>query len=312
MEKKNVHFRNIPSLLALALLLSFGTFAKAQSNPAQGGGPAQDTKSAQDRDNNNNVTQDVRDNDITRGELAQFDQFLDSHPEISDQLRRDPSLVNNPDFVKNHPALQTYLQDHPGVRDQLRDNPNAFMRQEDNFDRREDTRDRDTRLEQLAQFNQFLDSHREIAEQLRRDPSLADNPGFVKTHPALQTYLQDHPGVRDQLKDNPSAFMHQEDNFDRRQDTRDRDLNRDQLASFREFLGSHASIAQQLSKDPSLIQSHDYVQSHAELQAYLKANPGVQEQFMKDPQAFAQPTQQPGNNSGQYSKAPTFDSKPKP
>ena len=39
-----------------------------------------------------------------------------THREIAEQLRKDPSLVKNDEFVKNHPALQTYLQQHPEVR----------------------------------------------------------------------------------------------------------------------------------------------------------------------------------------------------
>ena len=34
---------------------------------------------------------------------------MDSHPEIAEQLRKNPSLVNNQEFVENHPALQTFL-----------------------------------------------------------------------------------------------------------------------------------------------------------------------------------------------------------
>jgi len=106
----------------------WGSPAKAQSAPAQ---PSQ-----------SNVTSGpTQDNDTTRGELARFDQFLDSHREIAEQLRKDPSLVNNDRFVKDHPELQTYLKDHPGIREEIKENPNSFMRQENRFDRSEDRRD---------------------------------------------------------------------------------------------------------------------------------------------------------------------------
>ena len=49
------------------------------------------------------------DSDTTRRQLAEFDRFLDSHPEVASQLRQDPSLVNNPEFVENHSELQQYL-----------------------------------------------------------------------------------------------------------------------------------------------------------------------------------------------------------
>src|SRR5579863_9742898 len=87
----------------LGLLFAFtpfclGTPARAQSMPAQSDKPVQ------------------QDNDTTRRELAQFDQFLDSHPEIAEQVRKDPSLVNSKNFLTTHAALQTYLQDHPAIR----------------------------------------------------------------------------------------------------------------------------------------------------------------------------------------------------
>jgi hypothetical protein len=67
-----------------------------------------------------------RDRDITRRELASFDKFLDNHHEIAEQVRKNPSLVDNQQFLKDHPALQAYVQQHPAVREELRENPNAF------------------------------------------------------------------------------------------------------------------------------------------------------------------------------------------
>jgi hypothetical protein len=195
--------------------------ANAQQSQPQGG-----TQSA------------TQDNDTTRGELASFDRFMDGHPEIAEQLRRDPSLVRNEDFVRDHRDLQEYLQQHPGVREEIRENPDRFMRQEQRFDRREDRRDfdrpqdrrdedrrdfdrpegrrdndrrdNDTTREELASFDRFMDGHPEIAEQLRRDPSLAKNEDFVRNHRDLQEYLQQHPGTREEITENPDRFMHQE------------------------------------------------------------------------------------------------------
>ena len=87
---------------------------------------------------------DVRDReDITQRELANFDQFFDSHPELSEQLRKDPSLINNQEFVQNHSDLQEYLQKHPEAREEFNENPNRFMHREERYDRREDARDQD-------------------------------------------------------------------------------------------------------------------------------------------------------------------------
>jgi hypothetical protein len=241
---------------------------------------------------------DVRNGDVTRSELANMDRFLDSHPEISEQLRRDPSLVNDRAFVKNHPALQEFLEQHPGVREEVRENPNGFMHQEQRFDRREDApyRDRDLTRGELASMDRFLDSHPEIAEQLRKNPSLIKNREFVENHPALQEYLQQHPQVREEVAENPNGFMRQEQRFDRHEGMRgDHDTTQAELASFGQFLGSHSTVAEQLSQDPSLAKNQEYRENHPELQQYLDAHPRVQEELSENPQAFVKSAQQFSN-----------------
>jgi phage-related protein len=237
------------------------------------------------------------DNDTTRGQFAVFDRFLDNHPEIAEQLRKDPSLVNNEEFVENHGALQQFLSEHPEVREEFQENPNSFMRQENRFDRREDDRDRDRDVNrtELANMDRFLDSHPEIAEQLKRDPSLVNNKDFVEDHPALQQFLSQHPGVREEFKENPNAFMRQENRFDHREDSmmhRDGDVTRAELSSFNDFLEDHSNIAGELSKNPSLANNEEYLENHPALQDYLKTHPEVHEELSENPQSFLKSAQQ--------------------
>jgi len=229
-----------------------------------------------------------RDDNITRRQLAGFDSFLDSHPELAELLRKDPSLVNNDEFVEKHGDLQQYLQQHPEVREELSQNPNGFMHQEQRFDRREDqARDRDVTRGELANMDRFMDSHPEIAEQLRRDPSLVNDQKFVKNHPELQEFLAEHPGVREEYKENPNAFMHREERFDRREDQmRDRDVTRGELANMDRFMDSHPEIAQQLRRDPSLVNDKKFVDNHPDLQQFLAEHPGVREEYKENPNAF--------------------------
>ena len=214
MNPKITHFKRWSALSALATLFWFPAFAGAQTMPAQKSDGS--SSEAQDRDPN-------------RQELARFDQFLDSHHEIAEQVRKDPSLLNNKEFVKNHPALQSYLQDHPGVRDELKQDPSAFMRQEDRYDRREDMRggNRNASRPELARFDQFLDGHREISERLRKNPSLVNDQQYLKEHPELQSYLQNHPAVRQEITQNPNAFMQAEERYDQRENDVNSDRNRD-------------------------------------------------------------------------------------
>ena len=261
-------------------------------------------RSARDRDAGG------EDRGAYRRDLAEFDRFLDEHREIAEQVRKDPSLLDNREFVQNHPALQSFLQDNPGVRDQLKQDPNAFMKQEDLYerdlnardrdaDRRDhdmDGRDRDANRRDLADFDRFLDKHREIAEQARKDPSLLDSREFVQNHPALQSFLQDNPGVRDQLKQDPNAFMRQEDRFDRSENGGDRSATH-RMADFGGFLGDHSDIQRDLSRNPSVVKDHEYVQNHAELNAYLSAHPDVRDELMANPQSFVRGAQHFSNGS---------------
>jgi hypothetical protein len=265
---------------AMGTLLCLPCPTRAQSSATQN----QQASAAQDR-------QDVQSSGDRR-DVANFDQFLDSHREIAEQVRKDPSLLDNRTFVQNHPALQSYLNDNPGVRDQLRQSPNAFMRQEDAYDRTTNMRDRDANVNReadrrdVANFDRFLDQHREIAEQVRKDPSRLDDRTFVQTHPALQTYLQENPGVRDQLRQNPNAFMQQENANDRNSSMRDRDPMHDHMADFGGFLNSHSDIQKDLSRNPANVKDHDYVQNHAQLDAYLNAHPDARAEMMANPQNF--------------------------
>jgi hypothetical protein len=258
--------------------------------------------------------EDRRDSDVTRTELANMDRFMDSHPEIAEQLRKDPSLVDDKTFVANHPALQQFLANHPGVREEYKEHPNAFMRDEERFDRREDRRDSDVTRVELANMDRFMDSHPEIAEQLRKDPSLVDDKKFVGNHPALQQFLAEHPGVREEYKEHPNAFMRDEERYDRRHDSHDssvghgRDVTGGELASFNEFLEGHENIAGELSKNPSLATNKEYLEDHPALADYLKSHPQVHEELSENPQAFLQSTHQ--FNTHSTAKVGT-ESKPK-
>jgi phage-related protein len=258
MKKRYVYLRQYSILLMLASLLWIVPSVSSQEVPPHTAPPTPP--------------------DITRQEVVSFDNFLDSHPEIAEQLRRNPSLVDDREYVNNHPELQAYLQEHPRVREELTENPRAFMRDEDRFDRRDD----DATRRELANFDAFLDKHPEIAEQLRKNPTLADNREFLQNHPALQQFLQEHPGVREQLAQDPRIFMRQEDRFDRRGD----DVTRRELSNFDGFLDKHPEIAEQLRKNPTLADNKEFLQNHPALQQFLQEHPGVQERLAQDPSIF--------------------------
>lgn len=52
-------------------------------------------------------------------ELKTFEKFLDDHPSIAADLNKDPSLVDNPNYLAQHPELQEFLSKHAGLRDEI-------------------------------------------------------------------------------------------------------------------------------------------------------------------------------------------------
>jgi len=53
-----------------------------------------------------------------------------------------------------------------------------------------------------------------------------------------------------------------------------------ELKTFEQFLDSNPSIAADLSKDPSLVDSRDYLAAHPELQRFLSTHPGLRDEIL--------------------------------
>src|SRR5262245_60811814 len=68
--------------------------------------------------------------DITRQELQNFDGFLDQHPNIEQDLKKNPKLLNDATYLSAHPDLKQFLDTHPGVRAEASENPRIFMNRE--------------------------------------------------------------------------------------------------------------------------------------------------------------------------------------
>jgi hypothetical protein len=65
--------------------------------------------------------------ELTRQELREFDEFLEIHQEIGCALKVDPSLVIQPGFLADHPALKEFLEDHAHARAELKAHPRTHV-----------------------------------------------------------------------------------------------------------------------------------------------------------------------------------------
>src|SRR5579862_740735 len=64
--------------------------------------------------------QDLKMIDAERGAM---DRFLDSHPEIASEVVDNPYAMTDPNYLKDHAAMQAFLESHPMVKA----DPRAFI-----------------------------------------------------------------------------------------------------------------------------------------------------------------------------------------
>jgi hypothetical protein len=61
----------------------------------------------------------------------------------------------------------------------------------------------------------YFDQHPDMAQKLRKDPTLVDNQAFLDSHPGLHSYLRSNPAVKQDFKSHPYRFMHRAEAFNK-------------------------------------------------------------------------------------------------
>ena len=57
-----------------------------------------------------------------------FDRWVHDNPQAAKELKKDPSLINNSDWMAKHPDLNTYMNNHPDFKQEMQKNPDRMMR----------------------------------------------------------------------------------------------------------------------------------------------------------------------------------------
>src|SRR6266404_849740 len=232
----------------------------------------------------------------SRSDVALFDSFLDAHADVDAQLRANPSLLTNAEYLEAHPQLQAFLNQHPQVQTQIRQNPSLFMERAKGFDANEAGRrtnpNPDLTRQQVATVDQFLGKNPDVDRDLRRNPSLVNNAEYLEAHPQLQAFLNQHPNVKEEITENLRYFMQRENRFDQQERSRGQnpnpDLTRQQVATMDQFLDSHPDIDKTLRGNPWLIRNAEYLKEHPELQTFLNQHPDIREESAETPKYFMQ------------------------
>jgi hypothetical protein len=223
--------------------------------------------------------------DTIAQEVGRFDLFLDNHPDVAQELTKDPSLINNASYVQSHPALQAFLEDHSQIRVSLQQNPQGFMNGVSRFDTAEEDHVGQLTRRQIISLDDFLDKHPGLTKQLEADPSLVHSQAFMKANPELVAFLKTHPELSEDVLAHPSMVMNDAARFDALEAQRT-EGRAGQVAAFDGFLDDHPVIAAQLEAHPSLADSAEFVDAHPELKTFLQNHPGVLEDLRNNPRVF--------------------------
>jgi len=210
-------------------------------------------------------------------QLKAFDEFLDQHPNIAQDVSKNPNVVNDQDYLSKHPDLQQFLAQHPDLKARLQDNPAAFMGQE----RAADKNQAGPTNWQLKTFDEFLEQHPNIRQDANKNHNVLKDQDYIAKHPDLKQFLDQHSDLKDRLLDNPAAFLQGAEKSEGK-------TTQWQLRAFDQFLDQHPTIAQDLNKNPQLVNDPNYVSKHPELNQFLKQHPDLKDRLQDNPAAFMQ------------------------
>ena len=155
------------------------------------------------------------DKDVTRSEMRNFDQYLDKHQDVRNDLTKNPNLINDPSYLAKHPHLKAFLEQHPNTREELKENPSAFMKSEGVYEKSENAGQAGITQSELRNWDAYLDKHPDVRNDLSKNPGLIDDPNYLAKHPHLKQFLEQHPNTRAQLKAHPEAFMNREKTYEK-------------------------------------------------------------------------------------------------
>jgi hypothetical protein len=66
--------------------------------------------------------------------MSNTDNYLSNHPDVAAQLERNPRLVDDPNYMSQHPGLHEFMQTHPEARAEWKAHPDKYMSHENQYE----------------------------------------------------------------------------------------------------------------------------------------------------------------------------------
>ena len=125
----------------------------------------------------------------------------------------------------------------------------------------------------LRSFDTFLDAHWETADELYRDPELVNNDRFLRGHSDLRDWLDNHQDAAQAIQADPrGAIWHERTAGRGEEESRPAStrISERDLRSFEDYLNAHDETAQELYRNPDLINDRQFVREHRALHDWLE------------------------------------------
>ncbi len=222
---------------------------------------------------------------ISEADLRSFDAYLDDHWEAAQELYHDPDLINDRDYVRKHNALRNWLEDHPQAAREIHANPRAVLWRDRGRGYGDSSSSSRLSDRQRRSWDEFLDDNRAIARDLSRNPDLINDARYVRDHEALDDWLRDHREAAGIIAANPSAYL------TRASQSSDYDSSSGQppasdLRSFEQYLDRDWQVADELYRDPQLVNDRQFLRDHPSLNDWLRTHPAAAREIQARPQDY--------------------------
>jgi hypothetical protein len=143
---------------------------------------------------------------------------------------------------------------------------------------------------QFQSFNNFLNTHPQIASDLSIHPRFVNDPHYLENHPELKQYFANHPEIARAIKSDPFGFMSAQGSYGWQRGNHTgwyqgwhRNWYPSERSNFNTFLGQHPGMARELYEHPDYVHDRDWLRRHPEAQQYFNKHPGVSDEFRRNP-----------------------------
>jgi len=191
---------NCKKLFAVALSLT-GTLCTIQLVSADYDDRRAEPRSYEDRQDEPRMSaQDQR----------SFERYLEANSQTARQLSKDPELIRDREFVRDHESLDEWLDSHANAAEALKVNPHKYLGSDRVRQSSEERTTTSINEQDLRSFETFLDNNPETAQRLYENPELIKDRQFARNNTALNNWIDNHPQAADVIQANPNKFLWRE------------------------------------------------------------------------------------------------------